>query len=171
MDGTLLALPRLRSRYTIACWRQNKRKWLIESENLITNEGKDNLLAKYFAGSGYSAAWYIGLIDADGFAAISASDTAAQIGGSNKWKEFTGYSGGVRPQFVPGPVSAQTLDNSASPASYSVTVLSASLYGAFLSTAPSGTSGIIHGETAFAGLSPGISLGDTLTVTITLIAA
>lgn len=68
--------------------------WEEEFDNLVVTQGKNDMLDKYFAGSGYTAAWYASLIDSAGYSAIVAGDTAASHAG---WAEYTSYSESTRP--------------------------------------------------------------------------
>ena len=38
-------------------------KWRDEAKNLTTNVGRQDMNAKYFLGSSYTAAWFIGLVN------------------------------------------------------------------------------------------------------------
>ncbi len=148
-------------------WRR-KLKWVEVFPNLVTTEGKNDQLGKYFKGSSYTAAFYVGLVNNSGFTAFAAADTAAQIGGTNQWSEATTYSESVRQTLTLGAVSAASVDNSASKATFSING-SVTIHGAFLATnsAKSSTSGVLYGEAAFAA-DRILSSGDTLTVTVTL---
>jgi len=59
------------------------------AENLVTTEGGIDLLNKYFKGSGYTAAWYLGLISGASYTSGPAiTDTAANLSGvGNSWAE------------------------------------------------------------------------------------
>lgn len=160
---------KLGSLYSFTCKdKDGKIIWQRKVSNLITGEGLNDLLSNYFKGAGYSAAFYIGLIDGSNFGAIVRGDTAAQIGGTNSWREFTNLGNVFRPSLVLGAVAAQAVDNSASPAKFHI-LGDGKLYGAFLTTQPiiGGTDGIIYGETAFPSSLP-VTGGGTLSVTITL---
>ena len=49
-------------------------KWEEQSHNLVVNQGLQDMNSKYFTGSGYTAAWYLGLISGTG-PTISGGDT------------------------------------------------------------------------------------------------
>lgn len=55
-------------RYTLECRdKDGNLKWADQIDNLVTTAGKNDALDKYLAGSGYTAAWYLGLIGATGY--------------------------------------------------------------------------------------------------------
>lgn len=147
---------------------EGRLKWIEERQNLIVTEGLNDALTKYFKGSGYTAAWYVGLVDNAGFSALAATDTAAQIGGSNGWAECVGYSDGTRPALTLGSASAGSIDNTASKAVFHINATK-TLYGGFVvsDSTKGGTSGLIYGEAAFASTRSVVS-GDTVTVTVSL---
>lgn len=134
------------------------------AENLVVNVGLNDLLDKRFKGSGYTASDWIGLISAT--PTVAAGDTMASHGG---WTEVTDYSGD-RKAFTPGSVSSQSVDNSASPAVFTMNG-TVTVGGFFLNTDETGTSGILYGGAAFSGGNRAVNSGDTLTVTCTLTAA
>lgn len=143
-------------------------KWTEDRPNLVTTEGKNYLLTEGFAGSSYTAAWYVGLIDNASFSALAAGDTAAQIGGSNGWSESTAYSNSTRVTWSGGTASAGSISNSGSAAVFNINA-TATINGAFLvsSSTKGGTSGKIYAEVSF-GSTRSVLNGDTLTVTYTL---
>lgn len=148
-------------------WRR-KLKWVELVRNLVTTEGKNDQLSKYFKGASYTAAFYVGLVNNAAFSAFAVGDTAAQIGGSNGWAESTTYSESVRQTLTLGSVSAASVDNSASKATFSING-TVTIHGAFLATVStkSGTTGVLYGEAAFSA-DRSLTSGDSLTVTATL---
>lgn len=146
--------------------RHGNLKWVEEFDNLVVNEGLDDLLDKYFKGSAYTAAHYVGLTD--GSPTVAAGDTMASHAG---WAEVTAYDEAARPDLTLGSVSGQSVDNSASKASYSINA-AATIGGAFVTTdnTKGGTTGTLYGAGAFSQ-DRSLSSGDTLNVTVTLSAA
>lgn len=142
--------------------------WVEEIANLVTTQGLDNALTNQFKGVAYTAAWFVGLVDAAGFVAFAAGDTAAQIGGSNQWAELQAFVAGTRPALVLGTAAAGSVDNTASLAVF-VMNASGTIQGAFVasSSTKGGTGGALYGEGAFPTPQPFIS-GNVISVTATL---
>lgn len=151
--------------------RAGRIKWIEEVANLTTTQGLNDLLTKYFKGSAYTAAWFVGLIDNAAFSTLAAGDTAGQIGGSNGWAESTAYSESVRQTLTLGTASAGSIDNTAAKATFSING-TVTVKGAFVvsSSTKGGTSGVLYGEAAFAA-NRSLVNGDSLTVGVTLTAA
>lgn len=151
--------------YHFECFRAGKKIWEEHVKNLIVTEGLNDILTKYFKGSAYTAAWYVGLVDNAGWTAFAAGDTLAVNAG---WDEFTTYSG-TRKALTLGTPSGGSVDNSASKASFTITT-GGTIKGAFICTVTSGTSGILYGEGAFTATRT-VAIDDVLNVTITLTSA
>ncbi len=140
----------------------------------VTTEGKNDTLTKYFKGSSYTAAWFVGLVDLTGFTAFAATDTAAKITTTanppttNGWQESTIYSESVRQTLTLGSASAGSIDNSASKATFSINS-GGTLHGGFLvsNSTKGGASGVLYGDGAFSA-DQTVSNGFTVTVTVTL---
>lgn len=153
--------------YTVQCFdKDGKLKWEDKSHNLVVNEGLKDMNDKYFAGSGYTAAWYIGLITGPSSGTtLSATDTLASHAG---WTEFTNYAGSRKVATFAAATLADpsVVTNSASPASFSISGAGGVVAGAFLTSVNSGTSGILFSESDFQA--PGdrtVVSGDTLNIT------
>lgn len=142
-------------------------KWTEEVKNLVVNVGLDDILDKYYKGSTYTAAHYVGLLS--GTPTIAAADTMASHAG---WTEIVDYSESVRQTLTLGTVSSQSVDNSASKAAYSING-TATIGGAFVTTdsTKSGTTGTLVGAATFTAGNRSVLSGDTLNVTVTLTAA
>ncbi len=124
--------------------------WVEEVRNITPNETLNAMLAVFWTGFTSPMAWYMLLVDNAGFTAFAAADTAAQIGGSNGWAEFTTYSEIVRQTVVWGGVSGESVDNSASPCSFTISTGGTLKGGALVTSATkSGTGGILGAEAAF----------------------
>lgn len=127
------------------------------STNLVLTGGKNDLLDKYFKGSGYTATWYLAL---KGSGTIAAGDVWTSHAG---WSEVTPYAGN-RPTITWGTTSAGS--NTATQVAISINA-TATVAGACLSSVNTGTSGILYACTDFAAARSVVS-GDTLQVTPTV---
>jgi len=157
--------------YTIQCFdAQGNLKWEAESKNLVVNVGLQDMNAKYFTGSAYTAAWYIGLYGAGASNTPAASDTMSSHAG---WTENTGYSNATRPACTfgtPTTANPSVATNSASPASFTINATS-TVGGAFLvsNSTKGGTTGTLYSAADFSA--PGdrsVASSDVLNVTYTL---
>lgn len=154
--------------FTVTCYdKEGNLKWQEENHNLVVNEGLQDMNTKYFKGSTYTAAWYIGLVTGPGSGtSFAASDTLASHAG---WTENTNYAGN-RKAVTFGTASTadpSVIDNSASPASFTMNATT-TIAGAFLCNAATGTSGVLFSASDFQ--SPGdrsVVNGDVLNVTYT----
>lgn len=89
----------------VECVRDGKVIWIEEGPNLIVTTGRNKLLDETLEGSGYTAAWYMGLIDNAGFSAIAAADTMASHAG---WAEADEYDEATREAISFGAASSGT---------------------------------------------------------------
>jgi hypothetical protein len=143
-------------------------KWETTEHNLVVNEGLQDLNTKYFKGSSYSAAWYLGLIT--GPAASTTYAAGDNLTTHAGWTEFTNYSGNRKAVTFGTATTADpsVISNSASPSQFTITGAGGTVAGAFLCTVASGTSGILFSESDFQ--SPGdrsVVAGDIINVTYT----
>lgn len=155
-------------RYTVVCiGADGVEKWRDEFPNLVVNEGLQYMNDTFFDGSGYTAAWYLGLVTGPGSGTVfAASDTMLAHGG---WTEDTTYSNATRPQVTFG--SATLADPSViatTATSFSING-STTVAGAFLTTdnTKGGTAGILFSASDFVGGDRILQSGDTLNVTYT----
>ena len=146
---------------------KGKLKWRDQNKNTVVNVGLDDVLDKYFKGSAYTAAFYVGLTD--GTPTVAATDTMASHAG---WTEVVAYSEGVRQTLTLGTVASQSVSNTASKAIYSINGTT-TIGGAFTTTnsTKSGSTGTLYGAAALTLGDKGLNSGDTLQVTVTLTAA
>lgn len=156
--------------FTVQCFdKDGNLKWTEENHNLVVNVGLQDMNTKYFSGSSYTAAWYIGLYGAGASNTPAASDTMSSHAG---WTEVTAYSQSTRPACSFGTATTadpSVITNSGSPATFSINGTT-TVGGAFLTSdnTKSGTTGILFSASDFQ--SPGdrsVVNGDTLTVTYT----
>ena len=156
--------------FTVTCFdKDGNLKWEAKSHNLVVDVGLNDMNTKYFKGSGYTAAWYIGLYGSGATNDPAASDTMSSHAG---WTEVTAYSQATRPQCNFGSASADSpgtsiISNSGSVAVFSINGTT-TVGGAFLTSdnTKGGTAGTLFSAADFQ--SPGdrsVVDGDTLNVT------
>lgn len=158
------AMAAIKQRYEIECYgADGALKWRDHIDNLVTNEGLNDVLDKYLKGSSYTAAHYVLLTD--GTPTVAAADTMASHAG---WTEVTAYGEAARPALTLGAVASQSVDNSASKASFSVNA-TATIGGAGIATnaTKGGTTGTLYAAGAFTGGDRSLADGDTLNITVT----
>jgi hypothetical protein len=157
--------------YKIQCHdKDGNLKWEDETLNLVVNVGLQDMNAKYFTGSAYTAAWYIGLYGAGASNTPAAGDTMSSHAG---WTEVVAYSQATRPACtfgVPTTANPSVATNSASPATFTINGTT-TVGGAFLvsNSTKGGSTGTLYSAADFS--SPGdrsVVLNDTLSVTYTL---
>jgi hypothetical protein len=153
--------------FNVTCFdAEGNLKWEDEFRNLVVNVGLQELNTQFFKGSGYTAAWYLGLVTGPGSGVTYvATDTLA----SKAWTEYTNYTGSRKLVSFGTATNADpsVISNSASQASYTISGAGGTVAGAFLSTVVSGTSGILFSEGNFTGGDKIVAAGDTLNVTYT----
>ena len=156
--------------FTIQCHdAEGNLKWEESSHNLVVNVGLQDMNTQYFTGSGYTAAWYLGLYGAGASNTPAAGDTMSSHAG---WTEVTAYSQATRPACsfgTPTTADPSVATNSVSPATFSINATT-TVGGAFLTSnsTKGGTTGILFSAADFQ--SPGdrsVVSGDTLSVTYT----
>jgi len=156
--------------FTLQCLdKDGKLKWEDVIPNLVVNVGLQDMNAKYFTGSAYTAAWFIGLYGAGASNTPAAGDTMSSHAG---WTEVVPYSNATRPAATfgtPTTANPSVATNSASPASFTINATQ-TVGGAFLvsNSTKSGSTGTLFSASDFT--SPGdrsVVSGDTLNVTYT----
>lgn len=137
-----------------------KVKWVEKFRNLVTTEGKNSILSVYFDAATQITTWYLGL---KGTGSAAAGDTLASHAG---WSEVTPYAGN-RPAITFGTASAGSL--AGSQIAFTINA-SATVAGAFIASAASGTAGTLYSAGDFSA-SRSVVSGDTLNVTPTVMAS
>ena len=132
--------------------------------NLVVTVGKNDILTHEFAGSSYTAAWYLGLVDGTTAPTFAATDTMASHPG---WVENVDFTQTARPAAAFGAASAGSIAL-ASAAVYSINA-SATIAGAFFTTNStlSGTTGTLYSAGAFTGGNQPVTTTSTLNVSWT----
>jgi len=155
--------------FVVECRDKNGNlKWVDTIKNLVVTEGLNDVLDKYFKGSSYTAAHYMGLTD--GTPDFQPGDTMSSHSG---WTEVTAYDETARPSVTWGTVSGGSVDNSSNKATFTINADSTTIGGLFLSTnsTKGGTSGTLYGGGAFTGGDKTLSNGDSLSAQVTATAS
>lgn len=135
----------------------------FEWENLVTNEGLNQLLDR---GMRSAQSWYIGLTKEG--ATPAAADTMASHAG---WSENTQYSAASRLLWVPNAVSVKSTTNAASIATFWISA-STTFAGAFLTTGTekNGSTGTLYAVGNFS-VARSLASNDSLGITAKFTAA
>jgi len=154
--------------FTVQCHdKDGNLKWEIKQPNLVVNEGLAYMNDTFFDGSGYTAAWYLGLISGTA-PTIAAGDTLASHAGWTEVPVTSGYTGN-RKQLTFGSATSADPSVISNPTAAQFAMLGTyTVSGAFLCTVASGTSGTLFSASTFEA--PGdrsVVSGDTLNVTYT----
>jgi hypothetical protein len=155
--------------FKVTCFDVNGNlKWEEAFHNLVVNAGLQDLNTKYFTASGYTPVWYLGLVDGGTTPTYAAGDTLASHAGWTELAAGTIYSGSRKSVTFGTATTADpsVITNSASPSVFNI-LASATVAGAFLTNASSGTSGVLFSEGNFTGGNKIVANGDTVNVTYT----
>ena len=152
--------------FTVTCYDSNgNEKWVEIAPNLVVNTGLQDMNTKFFAGSAYTAAWYLGLVNGTSASTTySGGDTLASHAG---WDENTSYTGNRKAVTFGAATLADpsNINNASSAASFTMNA-NATIAGAFLANVATGTSGTLFSVSDFQ--SPGdrtVVSGDVLNIT------
>lgn len=154
---------RLENYYTIACQSPDGEiRWVDNVENLVVTTGLNDSLDRHLTGSGYTAAWYIGICSGTA-ATFAAGDTMSSHAG---WTEGTIYSQANRVTLTMAAASGGSTSNVLNKGTFSINA-AGTLCGAFITTddTKGGTDGTLYGGGQF-GSNRVVGDGDTLNVTI-----
>lgn len=143
------------------------RKWIDQKDNIVVNEGLDHLLDVTLSGGTQDTSWFVFLLAAS--PSPLATWTATEIAAN----DFVNYDEATLPAFTDGGVSGQSLDNSASPATFTISTNGSSIGGGGLigTNAKATPAGTVYNAVAFTGGNKAADDNDTLDVTVTLSAA
>jgi len=142
-------------------------KWEESYENLVVNEGLDHILDVALSGGAQDTSWFVGLLAAT--PSPAATWTATEIATN----DFVNYDEATLQAWTDGGVSGQSVDNSASPAAFTISTNGSSIGGAYLigTNAKATPAGTLYAAGAFTGGNKAADDGDTLQVTATFTSA
>jgi hypothetical protein len=154
-------------------------KWDDEIHNTVMTEGVDLMLDTALAGSSYTVTGpYMGLISSVSYTATAQGDTAAQINGTNQWKEAgssTNYPLYTTPRKTCVFSSASARAKALSAAlSFAIITTGGTIEGAFViygsgaSSTIANTSGTLLSAGVFSGGTRAVNPGDTVNVSYSL---
>lgn len=146
-------------------------KWADDFRNTVTDVGANDLLDKYFAGSAYTAAFYVGLISSTSYSAIAAANTMSSHAG---WLEAgvanaPTYSQATRPALNMANAASARSKASSAVSAFSITG-PGTAKGAFITTVNTkdGTTGILYSAGLFSGGDRAVINGDTINISTTV---
>jgi len=139
-------------------------KWTDNFPNQVTTVGRNDMLDKYFAGTAYTAAWFMGLVNNTSFSAYAAGDTLASHAGWLELAAGTAYTGN---RITMGFNAASAGAKSSTSTSFPI-IASATVAGALVTVTQSGSvSGVMYSAGNFTGGNRTVVATDTLNVTYT----
>jgi len=153
----------LKGRWTVECFDPDgSLAWRDAFDNMTTNAGVTDVLAVYLGGATQKTAWYLGLIDAAGFASLAAGDVMTSHPG---WTESTAYTG-ARPAWVPGSAVGGSITNP-TPINFAMNA-TVTIRGAFVASdaTAGGTAGLLFATGQF-GSPQSVVSGQNLKISYT----
>lgn len=132
----------IKSIWEVEHWRDGKLLNKTIDENIVTEEGLDALLSIMFKSGTQITAWYCAIFD-DDYTVLPGDDYAAP-----GYSESSDYTEANRPGWTGGAVASQSVDNSASKATFTMNTTT-SIYGGSL--VGGGTGADTKGDTAGGG--------------------
>lgn len=164
MNNAVAEVVKIRGRFDVEFFDQaGNLVWREQVKNLVTTVGKNALLDNHLSGSGYTAAWYLGLVNGASTPTFDAADTAASHAG---WTEFTSYDAANRP--APAFNAASGGSKSTTQTSFDINA-NGTVAGCFMisNNTKGGTTGVLYSCGAFSGGNQPVTAGGTLRVTYT----
>lgn len=151
-------------RFKIEHIRDGKVLATFEVPNGITDVGLNHILTTEFNAGAQITAWYIGLVDNDGFSAFADEDTMASHAG---WDESVAYDEATRPEWTAGDAAERAITNAAT-VDFTMNA-TATIKGLFITSqnTKSGTTGTLWATAAF-GSTIAVADDDVLKVTYTV---
>jgi hypothetical protein len=159
--------------FTVTCVsKDGLTKWTESFHNLVVNDGLVFMNGANFLATGYTAAWYLGLVEGPGSGnTYAAGDSLATHAGWTELVPGTAYTGNRQDVVFNGSsptvANPSVVSNSSSPSVFPMLVNGTSVAGALLATVSSGTSGTLFSVGNFTGGDKSVDAGDTLNVTYT----
>jgi len=137
--------------------------WQDEFDNLVLTLGKNYLFDNGLAGSSYTAAFYLGLVDGATTPTFAATDSAASHSG---WTENTGYTTPANRGTAAWAAAASGAKALSSAISFSGWSAAGTIAGALLATVATkgATTGVIYSAGAFTGGNAAVGTTTTLQV-------
>lgn len=150
--------------FTVTCHdADGNLKWEDDFHNLVPSQGLQYMSASFFNATGYTTALYFGLITGPGSGTtFAAADTLASHAG---WSESVLV--GSRKAITFGTPTTATPSVTIGTAAVFTVTSAATIAGAFVTNASTGTSGVLFAEGDFTGGDKSVTTGDTLSVTYT----
>jgi len=150
--------------FTVTCRdAEGNLKWEDGFHNLVPSQGLQYMSASFFTATGYTTALYFGLITGPGSGtSYAAADTLASHAG---WTESTDV--GTRKSITFGTPTTATPSVTIGTSNVFTVTGAATIAGAFVTNASTGTSGVLFAEGDFTGGDKSVTTGDTLAVTYT----
>jgi hypothetical protein len=133
-------------------------------DNLIVNQGLNDILNCYLNAGSQTTSWFLGIFQGN-YTPVS-TDTASSIAGNST--ECSSYSSATRPAWSPAAPSGQSITNAANRATFTFNA-GVTVYGAFLisNNTIGGTSGVLLAAAQF-GTPKSVVSSDQLLITYQL---
>jgi len=162
MENAILNKTITENKWKVECFdKDGNFRWTEEFDNIVVTAGLNKYLDATLKTGLATPLWYVGLKSTG---TPDAADTMASHG---TWTETTDTftASATRPAWTPGTISAGSVSNTASKASFTIDS-AGDVYGVFLCDSATGTSGVLLGVGDFTAPRP-VLVADTLLVTVT----